>query len=164
MALWTDLEAMLRDAGEHARRYPTATFLWVDDTFSHTHRLTAGLEVWEIHASDVRACPNEALRKAMQDFRGKEAIIKAVRTLPRAQRQGRRYGNDRPWDFIRDPDDVEPIPHVHPCPECYEYVPCSMDCALEPDLELDDGTPSGSHCICDRCNTLLEAHQGRRRS
>lgn len=53
------------------------------------------------------------------------------------------------WHLLLDPEN--PIPHVHACPECYEHVPCTMACALEPDLELDDGTPAGSHMVCGGC-------------
>lgn len=41
--------------------------------------------------------------------------------------------------------------HVHSCPECYEHVPCEQTCAVEVDLTLDDGTPRGGFCVCDRC-------------
>jgi len=54
------------------------------------------------------------------------------------------------WHFLLDAED--PVPHVHACPECYEHVPCDDPrCTLEPDLELDDGTPAGSHMVCDAC-------------
>lgn len=44
------------------------------------------------------------------------------------------------------------IGHVHSCPECFEHVPCDDPrCTLEPDLERNDGTPAGSHCVCDSC-------------
>ena len=59
-----------------------------------------------------------------------------------------RYGGNA-WSKLFEPDEV--CPHVHACPECYEHVPCTMNCTLEPDLELDDGTPCGSHCVCERC-------------
>ncbi len=43
----------------------------------------------------------------------------------------------------------EPIAHKHHCPNCYETPWCSYpNCALEPDLELDDGTPCGAHICC----------------
>jgi hypothetical protein len=58
------------------------------------------------------------------------------------------------WTILLDPEGTGPVSHVHSCPECYEYVPCTMACALEPDLELDDGTPCGAHCICDRCESF----------
>jgi len=61
------------------------------------------------------------------------------------------------WQKIIIDKDDDPIPHVHSCPECYEDVPCTMDCTLEPDLERDNGTPVGSHCVCDRCHKWLAA-------
>ena len=45
----------------------------------------------------------------------------------------------------------EPVAHVHGCPECYEKVACKWRCTLEPDLELDDGTPAGGYMVCDEC-------------
>lgn len=42
--------------------------------------------------------------------------------------------------------------HVHPCPICYEHVPCEYRCSIEPDLTLDDGTLSGAHCVCPACH------------
>lgn len=42
-------------------------------------------------------------------------------------------------------------PHVHPCPECYTSWPCAMNCFIEPDLEMDNGIPSGSYVACHRC-------------
>ena len=54
------------------------------------------------------------------------------------------------WDkVIYDPS--TPVVHGHPCPVCYEFKPCTMGCTLEPDLERSDGSPSGSHCVCDDC-------------
>jgi hypothetical protein len=37
--------------------------------------------------------------------------------------------------------------HTHPCPVCYEYVPCDDVC----DVEVDELTYIGTHAICDRC-------------
>ena len=37
--------------------------------------------------------------------------------------------------------------HVHPCPGCYTDWPCGMDCTIEPDLETDQGLPSGAYSI-----------------
>lgn len=45
--------------------------------------------------------------------------------------------------------------HVHGCPECYERVPCDMDCTCEPDLTLDDGTPRGGYVVCNECSARL---------
>ncbi len=43
-------------------------------------------------------------------------------------------------------------PHVHPCPKCYEPWPCgASDCTIEPDLERDNGMPSGAYCVCPPC-------------
>lgn len=47
--------------------------------------------------------------------------------------------------------------HVHTCPECHEHVPCEMLCAVEPDLDLDDGTERGSFCVCDACMARFDA-------
>lgn len=41
-----------------------------------------------------------------------------------------------------------PVPHAHSCPICFLRFPCQQDCALEPDLEYTDGTPSGYHVCC----------------
>lgn len=42
----------------------------------------------------------------------------------------------------------KPIRHVHSCPCCYTHAVCYGECTLEPDLEQDDGTPSGAHFPC----------------
>jgi len=44
----------------------------------------------------------------------------------------------------------QPVLHVHACPVCYRYLPCQGACTLEPDLEMTDGTPSGSHMCCSQ--------------
>lgn len=60
--------------------------------------------------------------------------------------------------------------HVHPCPSCHEDIECALPeqvtdgfdlaghpivvidgCTIEPDLETDDGTPSGSYVTCGAC-------------
>jgi hypothetical protein len=41
--------------------------------------------------------------------------------------------------------------HVHGCPACYEKVPCSEVCSIEPDLTLDDGTLCGAYVTCAGC-------------
>lgn len=41
--------------------------------------------------------------------------------------------------------------HVHTCPECHRSIHCPALCAVEPDLELDDGTARGSYVVCDSC-------------
>lgn len=39
--------------------------------------------------------------------------------------------------------------HVHPCPECYRYVPCDMPaCSIRSDAERDD---VGGYDTCDDC-------------
>lgn len=60
-----------------------------------------------------------------------------------------RYVGSNKWLLLRDPED--PIAHVHSCTECYDDFPCEEECTLEPDLELDDGTPRGAFSKCDRC-------------
>lgn len=72
--------------------------------------------------------------------------------------------------------------HVHPCPVCYEHVPCELPeqkldgapdldgqpivivdgCTIEPDLQLDDGTPSGSYVVCAACRTARDERALRR--
>ena len=42
-------------------------------------------------------------------------------------------------------------PHVHRCPRCYGHEACGMDCAIEPDLQLDNGTPCGDYEVCSAC-------------
>ncbi len=61
--------------------------------------------------------------------------------------------------------------HVHPCPCCYEHVPCALPeqvtdgcdlrnyphivvegCTMEPDMTMDDGTLSGSYVVCEHCD------------
>jgi len=147
---------MLEAVREHLRKWPqdAERLLWADDINSSTDVLTVGATSWQIPRIHVKSCAEMPLRKAMETSRGKEDLLKVLKSVPFQAPALRRYGNNRAWDFIRDPDDVEPIPHVHACPECYEYMPCEMpDCALEPDLELDDGTPCGSHCVCDTCES-----------
>lgn len=58
------------------------------------------------------------------------------------------------WQRILDPEGYEPVLHYHSCPQCYEHKPCTMDCTLEPDLELRDGSPCGSHVLCDACELI----------
>lgn len=41
--------------------------------------------------------------------------------------------------------------HFHSCPNCYEHVPCHMNCSIEYDLE-DKGRQFGSYCLCDECD------------
>lgn len=41
--------------------------------------------------------------------------------------------------------------HVHPCPECYEKVPCAEVCSLEYGLFAEGETPCGSYAVCDGC-------------
>lgn len=43
-----------------------------------------------------------------------------------------------------------PPRHVHTCPACHERYECGYGCTLEPDLECDDGTPSGAYCCCSK--------------
>lgn len=45
--------------------------------------------------------------------------------------------------------------HVHPCPLCYAYRGCYQPCTILPELQLDDGTPSGSHHVCARCVRIM---------
>lgn len=42
-------------------------------------------------------------------------------------------------------------PHVHRCPECYEPEACGLDCSVDNDLALDNGTPCGGYMICSAC-------------
>ena len=42
-------------------------------------------------------------------------------------------------------------PHVHRCPRCYGVEACGMDCVIEPDLALDNGTPCASFEVCSAC-------------
>lgn len=44
--------------------------------------------------------------------------------------------------------------HVHSCPICYENVPCTDVCSVEPDLTLDDGTLRGAFLACNRCHEV----------
>lgn len=54
--------------------------------------------------------------------------------------------------------------HAHSCPECYEHVPCTMACTIEPDLGLTEVVwpPTGrkvmvqfgTHCTCEECLEL----------
>lgn len=63
----------------------------------------------------------------------------------------RRYVWNPDWLAAITPRRTEMV-HVHPCPECYEHPVCKyLDCTIEPDLERDDGTPSGSFVVCDEC-------------
>lgn len=48
-------------------------------------------------------------------------------------------------------------PHVHRCPVCYGHEACGMDCAIEPDLELDDGAPCASFEVCSACEREIAA-------
>jgi len=41
--------------------------------------------------------------------------------------------------------------HYHSCPECYEHVPCEMNCTIEYDLQ-DGDREFGAHCVCDNCD------------
>jgi hypothetical protein len=41
--------------------------------------------------------------------------------------------------------------HKHSCPECYEKVPCALDCWIEPDLGDPKHGPMGYHDVCDAC-------------
>lgn len=65
-------------------------------------------------------------------------------------------GGSTVWRLLLEDEWGDNIPHVHGCPECYEHVPCSMACTLEPDLELDDGTPSGGYFVCKSCSGEIE--------
>jgi hypothetical protein len=51
------------------------------------------------------------------------------------------------WDIIL--ERVTPL-HVHPCPFCSGKFECLLDCTIEPDLELDDGTPVGAYVCCSK--------------
>lgn len=42
-------------------------------------------------------------------------------------------------------------PHVHRCPTCYEPEACGLDCSIEHDLALDNGTPCGGYLTCSAC-------------
>lgn len=44
-----------------------------------------------------------------------------------------------------------PPTHKHSCPECYEKVPCALDCAIEPDLGDPKHGPFGYHDVCAAC-------------
>ena len=50
--------------------------------------------------------------------------------------------------------------HVHTCPLCYEHVPCAQECAVEPDLTLDDGTLRGHYVACAKCVPARDANGG----
>jgi hypothetical protein len=162
---------MIEAVREHFRNYPqdAERLLWADD-IGVADALTIGATTWRIPRIHVKDCSELPLRQAMETCRGKDSLLKTLKSDVFRAPKGRRYGNARSWDYIRDPEDVLPIPHVHACPECYEYVPCEMpDCALEPDLELDDDTPSGAHHVCDNClvsmqKTGAKAHFGRSKS
>jgi len=46
----------------------------------------------------------------------------------------------------------QPVRHVYQCPICHGAFDCEMGCSLEPDLERDDGTPTGAyHCCSKAC-------------
>lgn len=47
--------------------------------------------------------------------------------------------------------------HLHPCPECYQDVPCEDDCTEEP-----VGSPPYAHVVCDSC-LMRQAHAQRGR-
>ena len=51
------------------------------------------------------------------------------------------------WDVILERKTPR---HIHRCPECYEHITCLLDCTIEPDLEREDGMPSGSYVCCSR--------------
>lgn len=55
------------------------------------------------------------------------------------------------WDIILERRTPR---HVHPCPICHGMSYCLMDCAIEPDLEREDGTPSGSYICCSKACAL----------
>lgn len=55
------------------------------------------------------------------------------------------------WDIILERRTPR---HVHPCPICHGMSYCLMDCSIEPDLERDDGTPSGSYLCCSKACAL----------
>lgn len=42
-------------------------------------------------------------------------------------------------------------PHVHRCPECHKPEACGLDCTIEHDLRLDNGTPCGGYVVCSVC-------------
>lgn len=42
-------------------------------------------------------------------------------------------------------------PHVHRCPRCYGVEACGLNCTVEPDLALDNGTPCGYFEVCPAC-------------
>ncbi|MGE5203016.1 MAG: hypothetical protein ACM3O6_13225 [Acidobacteriota bacterium] len=48
-------------------------------------------------------------------------------------------------------------PHVHRCPVCYGVEVCGLDCAIEPDMELDNGTPCASFEVCSACERWIAA-------
>lgn len=60
--------------------------------------------------------------------------------------------NSRQWQpQYTDIDDVEPIgPHTHLCPECFEDVPCEMDCSWR-DYTNHLGQVAAHPVVCDRC-------------
>ena len=65
--------------------------------------------------------------------------------IPRALRDDLR-------GFIADKRRTEHAPaHYHGCPECYEHEPCTLNCAIEPELGTHKGAPIGDYVACSRC-------------
>lgn len=47
---------------------------------------------------------------------------------------------------------LNPRPHVHRCPVCYETPECGYaHCTIEWDLRLDDGRECGDFAVCAAC-------------
>jgi len=49
--------------------------------------------------------------------------------------------------------------HVHPCPECFEHVPCDEICTWGGDFVTNDGAPSLHPVVCEKCQDRLAGYQ-----
>jgi hypothetical protein len=47
-------------------------------------------------------------------------------------------------------------PHVHLCPQCFDDVPCEMDCSALEGQRTNDGLPCAHPLVCERCEKLAE--------